>query len=798
MTLEQMKPVEDTIPHATETLPIDQESPQFPCVASRSHSGSPRGSVMHLLKRISQLKEAAQQYPKPDIQLVRPESDELLQLQSEDDDALWQEILVKFGNSEAPTNIAARHFDSIILVGMDANSVPFPHKLTRQSNGKGYTFIRSTMNCSSDLKEGSVANQDTVAFPFLSEIKNSWSNDAEKEVIEILVAGRAQEPCELRHAFYTEPSLDMELLPWPTLQDGVVAQDICTEEQERVSKLREKRPLSLEQVEKRRALLSKKLKKELNVGVFEECIPTLEREAALLQSQATRAQEKAMERAKYDELAEAGAHMVVWPVPHEKRWPEQSSAWKHHCKWFAMWRSQPTVICEFAFKPMKRSNSLSSIGSWEAVSEVSWVDVEAKASEFGWQEVVEEQLPLLTALRPTDIYKPDIVEIRSMGKPPAGVVLTMEVMCVLLQVPPIKLKDGGVDYWAASKKLMCQDDFLAQLNALNDYLPASVLDAVAPYMSVENFTPEVVGRSSIACRALCSWARELYKYHMLGQASADAAWQDIKNKPTAELLTESQDAIEQLPKAALQELKALAKPPREVVAVCSCLLHLFAGVVEEVELTKTGKVKDASWGACQKFLNNPDATLRHLQNFKQTIDAGMVAAMNVRRVRTILGNFNNPATMKAKSVSAGYLCKWLISTIAYWDRAAPPQQDCEVAQKSPPMEEVAGASQLVSKADIVEIKSLSKPPQPVMTVCVAVCILLGLDADAGWAGVKAMVSDVCFLQKLLACKKEDVSKEKAEKVREILNGEQAFNGENMKCVSKAAYGLFLWVLAMVE
>jgi len=85
-----------------------------------------------------------------------------------------------------------------------------------------------------------------------------------------------------------------------------------------------------------------------------------------------------------------------------------------------------------------------------------------------------------------------------------------------------------------------------------------------------------------------------------------------------------------------------------------------------------------------------------------------------------------------------------------------------------------------------------------MVVCVCVCILLGRDADAGWAGAKAMVSDAYFLETLLERKKEDVSTELVEKVREILNGLKPLDSESMKSVSKAGSGLLKWVLAMVE
>lgn len=791
----------------------------------RSRPGSPRWAVMRLLKRISLLKEAAEKSPQPEIRLVWPEGFESPLLPNDSGGELWQEILIKFGACEVPTQVAAQHFDKIIQVGMDANAVPFPrmpprhsidntspvqHTAPWRSPGQrrplgqrqlcrlpGHSHCTGLdMDCPSKVREISAALQDTLAFPFLSEVERQWTNPAEKEAFDLVLAGRAQDPSDLRQAFYSGPLLDMELLPWPTLQNGTMPNDICTDSQVKVWKLREKRPLSLERLEKKRAVLAKKLKGELNRRVFDECMPELEHEAALLALQAARAQEKALVSAQYDQLAAQGAQFVVWPTPHELCWPEQSPAWKKHCKWFAMWRSQPRIASEFAFKPMKRSSSLSSIGSWAAVSDISWIDIESKASECGWKEVLDQQVPSLVAAKPTDIPKADLVEIKAFAKPPRGVILTMEVMCVLLEVPPSKLSDGGVDYWSPSKELLGQPDFLARLNALSDYLPASALDAVAPYMCVDDFTPEVVGKSSLACKALCTWARELYKYHTLGQASAEAAWQDYASKPASDLLIESQVAMEELPKAALQELKCLGKPPAEVVVVCSCFLHLFAGVANEVKLTRRGNVQDASWKSCQQFMSNADATLKRMHDFKDTIGEGAVPAKNIRKVHKVLGHLS-PEGVKSKSIAAACLCKWLISTIAYYEHAAPIQQKAHVSHPSPSAKVATVASKHLTKADIVEIKSLAKPPQPVMIVCVCVCVLLGKDENSGWAGAKAMLSDVKFLEALLQHKKEDVTTAQIEKVKEILLRED-LDSDTIKLVSKAAHGLFQWVLSMIE
>merc|ERR1712054_472124 len=102
------------------------------------------------------------------------------------------------------------------------------------------------------------------------------------------------------------------------------------------------------------------------------------------------------------------------------------------------------------------------------------------------------------------------------------------------------------------------------------------------------------------------------------------------------LLIVSESAVEQLPKAALQELKSLSKPPKEVGTLCSCFLHLFAGIAPEGELTTKGNAKDVSWRGCQKLLSSPDHLLKHLQDFRHSIDAGVVPAKNMKKVNKLV------------------------------------------------------------------------------------------------------------------------------------------------------------------
>jgi len=100
---------------------------------------------------------------------------------------------------------------------------------------------------------------------------------------------------------------------------------------------------------------------------------------------------------------------------------------------------------------------------------------------------------------------------------------------------------------------------------------------------------------------------------------------------------------------------------------------------------------------------------------------------------------------------------------------------------------------------------MAQPPQPVMIVCMCVCILRPLgkeDENAGWAGAKAMLSDVGLLKALQEYRKDDMKEKQISNIKKLLNREKEVllenQGEKMKSVSKAGYGLLQWVLAMTK
>ncbi|XP_015509159.2 dynein axonemal heavy chain 3 isoform X1 [Neodiprion lecontei] len=127
---------------------------------------------------------------------------------------------------------------------------------------------------------------------------------------------------------------------------------------------------------------------------------------------------------------------------------------------------------------------------------------------------LEAALSALNTLKPSDI-----VIVKSMKNPPAGVRLVMEAVCVLKGVKPVPVQDpttGGIvdDYWAASIKMLGDMKFLESLKTFNkDNIPTANIKKIREkYMNDRAFVPEVIKKSSTACEGLCKWVRAMEVY----------------------------------------------------------------------------------------------------------------------------------------------------------------------------------------------------------------------------------------------------------------------------------------------
>ncbi|XP_045894232.1 dynein axonemal heavy chain 6-like [Micropterus dolomieu] len=119
------------------------------------------------------------------------------------------------------------------------------------------------------------------------------------------------------------------------------------------------------------------------------------------------------------------------------------------------------------------------------------------------------------------------------------------------------------------------------------------------------------------------------------------------------------------------------------------------------------------------------------------------------------------------------------------------QRDLDEAQ--PALDSANQALNSLDKADISEIKVFTKPPDLVMTVMEAVCILLNYKPD--WAGAKQLLGDANFLRRLTDYDKDNIRPQILQKLQKYINNPD-FLPEKVEKVSKACRSMCMWVRAM--
>ncbi|GLI62391.1 hypothetical protein VaNZ11_005010 [Volvox africanus] len=139
------------------------------------------------------------------------------------------------------------------------------------------------------------------------------------------------------------------------------------------------------------------------------------------------------------------------------------------------------------------------------------------------QRDLDEALPALERALESlkNLSRNDIVEVKSLQNPPAGVRTVMEATCIMFDEKP-KMKDDPAnvgkkipDYWEPSKKLLNDPTkFLESLFTYDkDNIPDHVIKKIEPYIQRDDFTPEAISKVSKACTSICMWVRAMYVYH---------------------------------------------------------------------------------------------------------------------------------------------------------------------------------------------------------------------------------------------------------------------------------------------
>ncbi|CAG9840890.1 unnamed protein product, partial [Diabrotica balteata] len=220
------------------------------------------------------------------------------------------------------------------------------------------------------------------------------------------------------------------------------------------------------------------------------------------------------------------------------------------------------------------------------------------------QRDLDEALPALLAAEASlkALNKNDIIEVRSMKRPPAGVVYVIEAICIVKNIKPNKIpgfKPGEklLDYWEPGRIMLAdpQAFLMSLMNFDKDSITEEMIDKLRKYVEDPLFTPQKISKVSKACTSLCMWIHAMFKFYFVNKAVApkkaalarakadlEATLQALANAKAK--MKEVLEGLEQLQKA-LAEKIAFKEEKEASIAVCeermNRAMRLINGLAEE-------------------------------------------------------------------------------------------------------------------------------------------------------------------------------------------------------------------------
>ena len=123
--------------------------------------------------------------------------------------------------------------------------------------------------------------------------------------------------------------------------------------------------------------------------------------------------------------------------------------------------------------------------------------------------------------------------------------------------------------------------------------------------------------------------------------------------------------------------------------------------------------------------------------------------------------------------------------------ASEAQKDLD--QALPALESAYKALDSLDKKDIAELKVFTKPPDLVLMVMEAICILFKMKPD--WESSKKLLSDPQFMKKMQEFDKDNIPETVTKKLKKYIEMPN-FNPESVEKVSKACKSMSMWVIAL--
>ncbi|XP_032678001.1 dynein heavy chain 7, axonemal-like [Odontomachus brunneus] len=249
---------------------------------------------------------------------------------------------------------------------------------------------------------------------------------------------------------------------------------------------------------------------------------------------------------------------------------------------------------------------------------------------------LQEVMPILNAANDAlnTLTPQDIQIVKSMKRPPAGVRLVMEAICILKDVKPEKVQtpEGAMDdYWKPSLRMLGDIRFLESLLTYDkDNVPERIMTKIrTTILTNPNFDPERIRTVSTACEGLCRWVFALSEYDKVAKVVAP------KRQALAEAEADYASAMEQLnlKRSQLQEVQDRLANLETLLAQRKADYQAMTDEVKECE-EKLRRAKELIGGLGGEYTRWSDnAKSLGKRYFKLTgdilISAGVVAYLGV-------------------------------------------------------------------------------------------------------------------------------------------------------------------------
>nr|XP_012140860.1 PREDICTED: dynein heavy chain 1, axonemal [Megachile rotundata] len=172
---------------------------------------------------------------------------------------------------------------------------------------------------------------------------------------------------------------------------------------------------------------------------------------------------------------------------------------------------------------------------------------------------LSEARPMLIAAEKSlkSLNRNDITEVKAMKRPPVGVLLVIEAICIINNVKPIKVADQGrfgvsepkLDYWTPGSQLLADPGhFLYTMeNYDKENLTEEIINKLKVYIENPDFHPSKIEYVSKACYSFCLWVHAMYNYYFVME----------KVKPKMEALAQAEEALAETERTLLAAIQRL-------------------------------------------------------------------------------------------------------------------------------------------------------------------------------------------------------------------------------------------------